>query len=166
MFRSRRISFTLVLVALLALSLGQAAAAPKPQNKGKPAKTRMSWSVRRLVQPLVPGQSATATVELTSSMDLSNVTLRVPGGLGRIVTLTPAAGEAFDLKANTPKQITLQFAMPADSVGAQGGVVQVRVGHRNMPAALHVFAGTPSAAEAEEQERTTERPGAGAAKEK
>lgn len=150
MVRSRRLLLSLLLAALMAVTAGVVGAAPGPQGKGKAngskEKARMTWSVKRVEKILNAGESGSAIVTLTSNVDVANVSLRLPGGLGRITKAIPAEvgqGSTFNLKANTPINVTLTFAVPADAVGSQGGVVQVLVGGRNMPESLKVLVRRP-----------------------
>ena len=143
MVRSRRLWVSLLLAALMAVMASAVGAAPGQQGKGKgpKEKARMSWSVKRVEQSLAAGATGNATVTLTSNIDVANVMLRIPGGLGRITKVTPAG--PFNLKANTPVTVMLTMTMPANAVESQGGVVQVRVGGRNMPDSLKVHVQLP-----------------------
>ena len=156
MVRSRRMLVSLLLAALLAITASVVGAAPGPQAKrkvnGPKAKARMTWSVKRVEQTINAGESGTVAVTLTSNVDVVNVSLRVPGGLGRVTTVSAAGvaqGSPFSLKANSPVTITLAFTVPANAVESQAGVVQVLVGGRNTPESLKVFVRLPGNADGE-----------------
>lgn len=143
MVRARRLWVSLLLAALMAVMVSAVGAAPGQQGKGKgpKEKARMTWSVKRVEQSLAAGATGNATVSLTSNIDVANVTLRIPGGLGRITKVTPAG--PFNLKANTPVNVTLTMTVPATAVESQGGVVQVLASGRNMPDSLKVHVRLP-----------------------
>jgi hypothetical protein len=126
----------LVLIALLFCTLGTAAAkGGNGHPKAKP-KARITWSQPRVVQGVTPGQTSVVELTLTSSADLGDVTLRIPGGLGNVVRLEPAAFAR--LKAGVPAKVRLTIAMPAQNAHSQAGIVQVRSGKRAIPASLKV----------------------------
>jgi hypothetical protein len=156
MSRYRSLIISLALVGLLMLTVSAAAAAKggggsgkgHPKDKGQHA--RLTWSVGRVEQTVAPGQTVEVEVTLTSSADLSNVTLRVPGGLGRVLRVEPASFAT--LKAGVATPVKLTIAMPSDGAHSQGGVVQVRAGRRNVPAALKVKLTIPSSADDDSQD--------------
>ncbi len=165
MVQSRRMLVSLLLAALLAITASVVGAAPGPQAKSKAtgpkAKARMTWSFKRVEQLLNAGESGTATVTLTSNVDVANVSLRVPGGLGRIIKVSAAGvaqGSTFKLKANTPITVTLVFTVPAKAVESQAGVVQVLVGGRNTPASLKVFVKLTGTADADANAEQSKQP--------
>jgi uncharacterized membrane protein len=143
-----RIRF-LMLLAVVALSLSTAGAvAAKPgrpnSNGNKPAQARITWSVPRVEQVVAPGETVQVPVSLTSSVDLSNVTLVISGGLGRVVTIQPATIAA--LKAGEATNVTLSISVPSQGAHCQGGVVRVRSGNRNIPTPLNVKVSVSGAA--------------------
>lgn len=142
MLRSHRVVVLLLLLALVALSAGHAAAAGK--GKRKTGQARITWSPERVAQTLAPGETASVDVTLTSSADLEQVSLRVPGGLGELLAVPSAP---LRLKAGVPTTITLRLRMPAEGAHNQGGVVQVRMGPRTIPQPLHVKLSLPGAAD-------------------
>jgi hypothetical protein len=89
----------------------------------------------------MPGQSVSVKVNLTSAVDVQNLKLRVSEELGQIVKVSPDA--AFNLKANVPVEVTLTMTLPANAATSQGGVVQVRMGERNMAQPLKVKVRVP-----------------------
>jgi hypothetical protein len=146
MSRYRTIFGSLLLIGLLLFTVGAAAAkggggGGKDHPKGKPAQARITWSVGRVEQTLSPGQTVEVNVTLTSSADLTNVTLRVPGGLGRVLKVEPSSFAS--LKAGVATAVKLTISAPSQGVHSQGGVVQVRAGKRNVPAALKVKLSVP-----------------------
>jgi uncharacterized membrane protein len=150
MSRYRAVVVPLVLVTLLILTVGAAAAkgGGGGQAKAKPAKARITWSQAHLVQTIASGQTTVVQVTLTSSSDLANVTLRVPGGLGRIVKVEPASFTS--LKAGVATPIKLTISMPSQNAHSQAGVVQVRAGKRAIPTPLKLKLTVPAPANAAE----------------
>jgi uncharacterized membrane protein len=144
-----RSAMIVFIAAVLALSAGAVAAKPgAPGGKDKAVKARITWSVARVEQTLVAGQTATVDVTLTSSADVSNATLRIPGGLGRVVSVSPAT---FSLKAGVAQAVRLTIAMPAEGAHSQGGVIQVRSGKRNLPQSLKVNVTVPGDEDEDEE---------------
>lgn len=150
MVRSRRLWVSLLLAALMAVTASVVGAAPGQQGKGKgngpKTKAWMTWSAKRVERVVAAGASDSVTVTLTSNVDVANVSLRIPGGLGRITNATVAGvaqGATFNLKANSPVNVTLTTTVPAGALESQGGVVQVLAGGRNMPASLKVLVRLP-----------------------
>jgi uncharacterized membrane protein len=134
----RRVHFLIVL-ALVALSLvgaGSVAAKPGKPNDPKRPQARVTWSVPRVEQTLNPGQTLRVPVTLTSSGDLANVTLAIPGGLGRLLTIEPA--QLGSLQAGEATSITLVFSVPGEGAHCQGGVIKVRAGNKTIPTPLNV----------------------------
>lgn len=164
MVRARQLLSVLALLALVALSAGAAAARGQPDKPGKPGKpgeppkaALITWSVPSVVQQLPGGGQATVEVSFTSSADLEQVTLRVPGALGRVVTAEPAGWDR--LAANTPVTVRLNINVPAKLArGALGGVVQVRAGQRALGRPLPVRVVLRSGAD--DGRRPTPTPGA------
>jgi hypothetical protein len=129
----------LIALALIALSLagaGSAAAKPRKPNDPKPPQARITWSVPRVEQTLNPGETVRVPVTLTSSAALSNVTLAVPRGLGRLLTIEPA--QLGSLQAGEAKTVTMVFAAPSEGAHCQGGVIKVRAGNKVIPTPLNV----------------------------
>jgi hypothetical protein len=133
--------FVVILLLLLtsAVAAAQSGGHGKGPIKNKPQRARITWSQPRIVQSVAPGQTVTVDVSLTSSADIATVTLRVPGGLGRVLKVEPAS---FSLKAGVATPVKLTVTMPANGAHSQGGVVQVRAG-RNIPASLKVLVQVP-----------------------
>ena len=154
MSRYRPVIIPLVLIALLILTVGAAAAkgggGGKGHPKAKPAKAHITWSQPRVVQTVTPGQTSVVEVTLTSSTDLTNVTLRVPGGLGRVVKVEPASFTSLKVGVATPVKLTI--SMPAQNAHSQGGVVQLRAGKRAIPASLKIKLTIPIPAAAEDDQ--------------
>lgn len=129
----------LIALAVVALSLsfaGSAAAKPGKPNPNKPAKARVTWSVDRVEQTVAPGETVQVPVTLTSSADLSNISLAASGGLAKFVTVAP--GTVASLKAGESLNVTLTITMPAEGARCGAGVVKVRAGNRTVPAPLKV----------------------------
>src|SRR5947207_1065295 len=95
MSRYRRLIITLGVVALLLLTFGAAAARPidepklphgaghPPAGKGKPA--HLTWTPRRITQAITAGQTIQVTATFSSSADIAEARLVIPGGLGRVL---------------------------------------------------------------------------------
>jgi len=134
----RRIQLIVVL-ALIVVSLstaGTAAAKPGGPNTGKPDKARITWSVARVEQTVAPGESVQVPLTITSSADLSNLSLAAAGGLGKIVSFEPSS--IASLKAGVSASVTMTITLPAEGAHCQGGVVKARSGNRSVPAPLKV----------------------------
>ena len=162
MNRLRRLSIALLLGLLVVATAGVASAAPG-DGKGKgprKEKLRIEWSVRRVVQTVAPGQSVVVPVTLTSNVDLANVMLRPTGGLESVLTLSTKG--PLTLKAGVPFTISLTLALPAEGARAHGGVVQVRVGKRNVPASLKVWVAPPGSASDDDSDDDNANAGAAA----
>jgi hypothetical protein len=134
----RRVSLliALTLVALSLLGVGSAAAKPGKPNDPKRPQARITWSVPRVEQTLNAGETVRVPVTLTSSAALSDVTLTVPRGLGRLLTIEPA--QLASLQAGEAKTITLVFSAPSERAHCQGGVIKLRAGNKVIPTPLNV----------------------------
>jgi uncharacterized membrane protein len=143
-----RILSTLALLVLILATAGVAAAKPGGPGNGnggaRPPKARITWSVARVEQSVAPGATAQMQVTLTSSADLSNVTLTMPGGIGKVLKVEPSSFAS--LKAGAPAAVTLTFTTPAEGAQCRGGVVQVRADGKSVPASLKVKLKVPGAA--------------------
>jgi hypothetical protein len=134
-----RLLLVLTLVVLSLALVGTAAAKPGGPNgrpSNAPPKPRITWSTPRLQQTVSPGQSVQVNVTLTSSVDLNDVTLVVPGDLGLVLSAEPASFS--QLQAGVATNVRLTISMPAEGAHNQGGTVQVRAGERAVPHALRV----------------------------
>lgn len=138
-----RPTITALILAIVVLTfVGPAAAAPGKPPKARPVKATITWSTPRVEQSLAPGASATVEVTLTSSVDMAEVTFRVPGGLGRVLRVD--AGGVTSLQAGVATPMKLIITMPATGAHSQGGVVQVRSGQRAIPTPLSVKINLPA----------------------
>jgi hypothetical protein len=146
MSRHRRFFVPLVFVLMLLLSVGAVSARERGGTPSGTAAPRVTWSTRKVEQALTVGQPTTVTVSFTSTVDLQNVILNIPGRLARVMTVAPASFAA--VPANTATQVTLTFNVPADWKGNASGVVQMRSGKRVIPTPLHVQARIPRTAQA------------------
>jgi uncharacterized membrane protein len=138
MSRCRTIIVSLALVGLLLLTVGGTAAKGGGGGHGhkKSPQARLTWGIARVERTVAPGQTIEVNVTLTSSANLNNVVLRVPGGLGRVLKVEPASFAS--LKAGVAAPVKLTITLPAAGAHSQGGIVQVRAGQRNVPAALKI----------------------------
>jgi len=146
MSRYRQLIVTLGVVALLLLTFGAAAAKPTdkpklphgagqpPADKGKPA--RLTWTPGRITQAVTAGQTIQLTATFTSSADIAEATLIIPGGLGKVLKADTA--KLTNIKAGTLTTVTFTVTMPAKA-HTQGGVVQVRAGRRMLAQPLPVL---------------------------
>jgi len=149
MSRYRHLIITLGVVALLLLSFGAAAAKgndkPKPPQgsngtqpvggKGKPG--RLTWTPRRITQVVTAGQTVQFTATFSSSANVAEATLVIPGGLGKVLKADTA--KLTNIKAGTVTTVTFTVTMPANGAHTQGGVVQVRTGKRMLAEPLPVL---------------------------
>jgi hypothetical protein len=146
MSRYRRLIITFGAAALLLLTFGAAAArdndTPKlphgvgqpPTGKGKPA--RLSWTPGRVTQAVTAGQTIRVTATFTSSADIAEAALVIPGGLGKVLKADSAT--LTNIKAGALTTVTFTVTMPS-LAHTQGGVVQVRVGRRMLARPLPVL---------------------------
>jgi hypothetical protein len=166
MFQNRRLIITLGVIALLLLTFGAAAAKdndkPKlphggaghgPASIGKPA--HLSWTPGRIMQAVTAGQTLQITATFSSSADIAEATLFVPGGLGKVLKADQAKLTA--IKAGTPTTVTFTVTMPATRAHTQGGVVQMRVGQRMLAPPLSVLLTVANGNDAED--KGTPKPG-------
>jgi len=145
MSRYRHLFITLGVVALLLATFGAAAAKENtpesphgkgqpPAGKGKPA--HLTWTLRRVTQAVTAGQTIQFTATFSSSTDIAEATLVIPGGLGRVLKANTA--NLTNIKAGVPTTVTFTATMPAKA-HTQGGVVQVRVGQRLLAQPLSIL---------------------------
>ena len=148
MLHYRRLIITLGVIALLLLTFGATAAKgndkPKPPHsgagqpptgRGKPA--RLTWTPGRLRQAVTAGQTLHVTATFTSSADITEATLVIPGGLGKVLKADTA--KLTDIKAGALTTVSFTVTMPATAAHTQGGVVQVRAGQRMLARPLPVL---------------------------
>ncbi len=140
MSRLRLLLTSFVLVGLITLLVGTTAAAPRqkpsPPKRG-PQKTRITWTPKRVVQTLNPGQTVQVNVTLTSSTDLHNLQLQLPGRLGKTAKVSPS--QIATVKASVPTSVTLTLTMPNGETDGVGGVVLVKAPKaRTLPGNLSV----------------------------
>lgn len=140
MSRFRYLFTSLIVVGLVLLVIGTTFASPRKgasPGKGGAHKARVTWSLKRVSQTLSPGQTTQVGVTLTSNVELTNVTVRVPGNLGKAVQLAPSSFAS--LKAGSATPVTLSISMPVQGASNLSGVVQVRAGKgRTVPSVLPV----------------------------
>ena len=140
----RRLIITLGAVALLLLTFGAVAAKDKsklpngrgqpPADKGQPA--HLTWSPGRVTQAVSAGQTIQVTATFTSSADIAEATLVIPGGLGKVLKADSVT--LSNIKAGALTTVTFTVTMPAKA-HTQGGVVQVRIGKRMLAQPLPVL---------------------------
>jgi hypothetical protein len=147
MSQYRRLIITLGVIALLLLTFGAAAAKPNdkpkpphgraghlPAGTGKPA--HLTWTPRRIMQAVSAGQTIQVTATFSSSVDIAEATLVIPGGLGKVMKADTAT--LTTIKAGAPTTVTFTVTMPAKA-HTQGGVVQLRAGQRMLAQPLPVL---------------------------
>jgi hypothetical protein len=167
MSRSRHVLIILGVLAVLLLSFGTAAAKdndkPKPPHgdtgqplggKGKPA--RLVWTPRRITQAVTAGQTIQVTATLSSSVDIAEATLVIPGGLGKVLKADTA--KLTTIKAGTPTPVTFTITMPATGAHTQGGVVLVRTGRRMVAMPLSVLLTVPGTTDQDDEPKSPKPP--------
>lgn len=126
------------LLLLLSVAFQGAAYAAKKDGKksGKQGdKPGLTWSVKKV--EFVPGGATSMQVELRSNVAVQQpVQLRVTGGLGSYITVSPVS--IATMAANTPVQITLTLKPHPAAPDSQGGVIHARMGARSLGKPLHV----------------------------
>jgi len=147
MSRYRQLIVTLGVVALLLFSFSAAAAknndkpklphgASHPRSRtGKPA--LLTWTPGRITQAVSAGQTFQITASFTSSVDIAEAMLVIPGGLGKLMQADSAT--LTTIKAGTPTMVKFTITMPADGAHPQGGVVQIRARQRMLAQPLPVL---------------------------
>ena len=166
MSRYRHLIVTLGVVTLLLLSVGAAAAKgnddPRPPHggaghaspmKGKPA--RLTWTPARLAQAITAGQTLHVTAIFTSSADIAEATLVIPGGLGRVMKAD--AVKLTNIKAGALTTVAFTITMPAKA-HTQGGVVLIRAGQRMLAQPLRVLLTIADGSDASHHEDDTGKP--------
>ncbi len=125
--------------ALVLLMLSQLTVAPAALATGKvPAK--VSWSQSPVTATLAAGSTYSTTVVFTSTVDLSNVTLRLTPSLKSVVTISPTT--FVSITAGTPYTVSISVTLPAHGKRASyGGTLTVRAGNRAIakPLPLHFW---------------------------
>jgi len=147
MSRYRQLIVILGVVTMLLLTYGAAAAKPNdrpkpphggaghlPGSTGKPA--RLIWTPGRVTHAVTAGQTIQLTASFTSSADIAEATLVIPGQLGRVIKAD--AAKLTDIKAGAVTTVTFTVTMPAKA-HTQGGVVQLRAGRRLLARPLPVL---------------------------
>jgi hypothetical protein len=148
MSRHRRLISIFGVVALLLLTVGAAAAkdndSPKQPHgqvgrpsagKGKPA--HLTWTPGRITQAVTAGQTVQVTATFSSSVDIAEATVVIPGALGRLLKANTTT--LTNIKAGALTTVTFTVTMPANGAHTQGGVVQIRAGQRVLARPLHVL---------------------------
>jgi len=147
MSRYRRLLSTLGVIVMLLLTVGAAAAKPNdkpkpphgwaghlPAGAGKPA--HLTWTPRRITQAVTAGQTIQVTATFSSSADIAEATLVIPGGLGKVMKADTAT--LTNIKDGALTTVTFTVTMPAKA-HTQGGVVLVRAGQRMLARPLPVL---------------------------
>lgn len=162
----RRLIITLGVVALVLLSFGAATAKdnhkPKlphgaghpPAGKGRPA--HLTWTPARITQAVTAGQTTQLTATFTSSADIAEATLVIPGGLGRVLKADSAT--LTNIKAGALTTVTFTATMPATGAHTQGGVVQLRVGQRRLAQPLPILLTVANGNDTEQDENDAAKP--------
>jgi hypothetical protein len=166
MSQYRRLIITLGAVAMLLLSFGAAAAkgndtpnpphggaGQPPTGKGKPA--RLTWTPGRITQAVTAGQTIQITATFTSSADIDEATLVIPGGLGKVMKADMT--KLTNIKAGAPTTVTFTVTMPSKA-HIQSGVVQVRAGQRMLARPLPVLLTVTSGNDTGQDEDDTAKP--------
>ncbi|MBA3470520.1 MAG: hypothetical protein H0T53_12850 [Herpetosiphonaceae bacterium] len=144
MVRVRRSWMALLLVfACLILVAGAGTAQAQGKGKGPKKNPKITWSTARVTQTVNPGQTATVSASFSSSADLQNITLSIPGDLGTIVSVAPAS--IASLKAGEVATVTLTVTMPSSGAHSQGGVLKITQGKKSLPGSLKIKISVPGA---------------------
>lgn len=134
--RGKRLLIIAIGVTLLVmLVMSQMLIAPTAlAKKGPPAK--LSWSTNPVTATVSAGSLYTATVMVSSTVNLQNVTLRVTPSLKHTVTISPT--NFTTMSAGVPYTVEIGFAAPSTVKGRPvfNGILTVREGHRALPQTL------------------------------
>jgi hypothetical protein len=163
MSRYRHLIITFGVVALMLLTFSAAAAKPNDRPKlphggavhgrGKPA--RLTWTPSRITQSVTAGQTIQVTATFSSSIDIAEAALIIPGGLGRVMKADTA--KLTNIKAGTLTAVTFTVTMPTNG-HTQGGVVQVRAGQRMFARPLPVLLMVANGNDTGQDENDTAKP--------
>ena len=166
MSRYRRLLSTLGAIVMLLLTVSAAAAKPNdkpkpphgraghlPAGAGKPA--HLTWTPRRITQAVTAGQTIQVTATFSSSADIAEATVRIPGALGRVMTADTAT--LTNIKAGALTTVTFTVTMPAKA-HIQGGVVQVRAAGRMLARPLPVLLTVATGNDTERDEDDAAKP--------
>jgi len=147
MSRYRQLIVILGVVALLLLTFGAAAAKGNDKTKqphgagqppiGKSKPAHLTWTPGRITQAVTAGQTVQFTATFSSSVDIAEATVVIPGALGRL--LKPNTTTLANIKAGALTTLTFAVTMPATGAHTQGGVVQIRAGQRVLARPLPVL---------------------------
>ena len=141
--RSARL-LPLLLVACLLLAGAGAAAKGKGNGSAKKPQARLTWTPARLAQTVSPGQTVSVTADVSSTVDIDNLTLAPTGGLAGMVTVAPAS---LSLKAGVSATVTLTISAPSAGAHSQGGSIKAKLGKRSLPGSLKVKITVPGSDE-------------------
>ena len=113
MKRKRLLVLSLILALMVFSLLLASAASANGQRRRRP----IQWDQPRIRHGVVPGETYTATVVLTSTRELENVKLRVTPSLEGMLTFTPTG--TFSLTNGMTRTVTITLTVP--SVGELKG---------------------------------------------
>ncbi len=136
--RDRRLFLVAIGITLLVvLVLSQVTVSPTALAKGGPGgppakigpSAKIVWSQRPVTATVAPGSSFSTTVTFTSTVDLTNVTLRLTPSLMGTTTVTPSTFTT--ITAGVPYSVEIDVAIPANTMrSAYNGTLTVRKGNR------------------------------------
>lgn len=123
--KRKRLLVLSVIVALVAVSLLFASAASaKEGSRGRP----IEWDPPTIREEVVPGDTYTATVVLSSTRDLGEVILQVTPSLKGMLTFTPTG--TFTLSQGISHTVTITLTVPSEEElgdrGSLNGLLKVR----------------------------------------
>ncbi len=140
--RDRRLLLVAIGVTVLAvLILSQVAISPSVMAMGRPH-GKVSWSQNPVTATVAPGTSYSTTVVFTSTVNLTNATLRLTPSFKGTTTVTPTTFAT--ITAGVPYTVEIDVTMPVSTTqGAYNGTMTLRVGHRAYanPLRLRFFTG-------------------------
>jgi len=116
------------ITVLVMLTLSLVAVTPTAFAKGGHG-NKISWFQNPVTATLAPGGTFSTTVTFTSTLNLTNATLRLTPSLKGTTTVSPTTFAT--ITAGTPYTFEIGVAIPLDTHrGHFNGVLTVRTGHR------------------------------------
>jgi uncharacterized membrane protein len=140
-----RIRPSWILLVSIVSCLVLAASLSVAQAKGPKKNPKLTWTPAKIVHTASPGQTTMLSVSFSSSVELHNITLAIPGDLAGVVTVAPAS--IARLQAGEVATVTLTIAVPAAGAHSQAGVLKVHQGKKSLPGSLKIKLTVPGSAE-------------------
>lgn len=109
-------------------------ASPESASAGQPAVT---WSQNSIDVILSSGETASRSFTLTSSTDLTNVSIEAVSSISPFLTIKPST--ISKLKANKAQNVQVTFSIPSNAtLGTYTATIHLRVGSQTFPQTLKV----------------------------